>query len=339
MCTGCGRGGLICGEVLWGGELTDRMPITTYTTREWGCHEFFVFCSLWLSPKNSTALEISFPMTTASKTPKITVLIPCKNERMNIRACIESVRGFADEILVADSGSTDGTMEIVRQIGDCRLIEREYITSGDFKNWAIPQASHEWVFLIDSDERITPELTEEILATVQSPDACDGYWVFRDNHFMGHPIKHCGWNHDVVNRLFRRDMARYEGPSDHGEVVISSGNVGTLNNRMLHYTYWSYDQAFQKFQRYTSLQAQQWYDQGRKPSYFQLVTRGPFRFFRDYFLLLGFLDGIPGFQISALAGFYSYMKQARLWELYYAKKQPDSDANLAEKERSAAKAA
>src|SRR5262245_65872301 len=94
--------------------------------------------------------------------PKLTVLIPCKNERLNIKDCIESVRGIADEILVADSGSTDGTLDIVRELGGCRIIEREYVNSANFKNWAIPQAKHEWVLVVDADERVTPDLAEEI---------------------------------------------------------------------------------------------------------------------------------------------------------------------------------
>ena len=95
-------------------------------------------------------------------TAKLTVLIPCKDERRNIRACIESVQAIADEMLIADSGSTDGTLDIVRDIGGCRIIEREYINSANFKNWAIPQAKHEWVLVVDADERVTPELADEI---------------------------------------------------------------------------------------------------------------------------------------------------------------------------------
>lgn len=254
----------------------------------------------------------------------LTVLIPCKNERLNIRPCIESARELAAEVLVADSGSTDGTLEIARSLG-CRIIEREYRTSGDFKNWAIPQAHHEWVLLLDADERLTPELAAEIKALLEMGPDRDGYWIYRANHFMGHPIHHCGWNHDKVLRLFRRDLARYEGPSDHGEVKIETGQVGVLENRMPHFTYWSYDQLFQKFHRYTSLQAQQWYDAGRRPSYFLMIFNPFFRFFRSYLLQLGFLDGAAGLQISLMAGFYSFTKQARLWALHHALPQPDPE--------------
>src|SRR6478752_10802211 len=99
---------------------------------------------------------------------KLSVIIPCKNERENISACVACARQVADEVLVADSGSTDGTLEIARSLG-CRIIEREYGTSGNFKNWAIPQAAHEWVFILDADERITRELAEEIRAAIGEP--------------------------------------------------------------------------------------------------------------------------------------------------------------------------
>src|SRR5262245_425564 len=113
---------------------------------------------------------------------KLTVIIPCKNERENIRACVARALLVAADVLVADSGSTDGTLEIARGLG-CRIIEREYVTSGDFKNWAIPQATYEWVFILDADERITPQLADEIRATLSEPKN-DGYWVYRLNHFM-----------------------------------------------------------------------------------------------------------------------------------------------------------
>ena len=100
---------------------------------------------------------------------KLTVLIPCKNERKNIRPCIESIREIADEILVADSGSTDGTLDIVQDIGGCRIIEREYVYSADLKNWAIPQASYPWVFLLDADERVSADLAQDILRKLRQP--------------------------------------------------------------------------------------------------------------------------------------------------------------------------
>ena len=256
---------------------------------------------------------------------RLTVLVPCKDERLNIRPCIESFQELADEILIADSGSTDGTLEIVEEMGGCRVIEREYRTSGDFKNWAIPQATHEWVLLVDADERVTPEMTAEIRELLSSPQH-DGYWIYRDNHYMGHRIYHNGWNRDKVLRLFRRDISRYVGPSDHGEVHVETNNVGKLKNRFLHFTYWDYDQLFRKFDRYTSLQAQQWYEAGKPPSYLKMLSNPILRFLKSYVLQRGFLDGAAGLQISMIAGFYSFTKQARLWALHHGLQQPDPEA-------------
>src|SRR5687768_15651719 len=157
----------------------------------------------------------------------LTVLIPCKNERRHLAECIASVRPVADEILVADSGSTDGSLEIARELG-CRVIEREYVNSANFKNWAIPQAKHEWVLVLDADERITPKLAAEIRKLLQSPPADkDGYWIDRANHYLGYPIKHCGWNSDAVIRLFRREC-QYETRWVHAEVDLPSSRLGTL---------------------------------------------------------------------------------------------------------------
>ena len=124
---------------------------------------------------------------------KLTVIIPCKNERKNIRPCIESAKLVADEVLVADSGSTDGTLDIVREIGGCRIVEREYINSGNFKNWAIPQAAHR--LGADRRRRRTRHrpLAEEIGALLDDVPRRDGYHIYRANYFLGHRVRHGGW--------------------------------------------------------------------------------------------------------------------------------------------------
>ncbi len=255
---------------------------------------------------------------------RVTVIIPCKNERRNIRPCIESVQPFADEVLVADSGSSDGTLDIVASLGECRIVEREYIHSGDFKNWAIPQASHEWVLILDADERVTPELAREMRECIDRGDR-DGYWVYRNNYLLGHRVRRGGWGHDSVLRLFRRDRGRYHGDTDHAEVVIDTGKVGTLRGRIEHYTSWTYEQCLRKIERYTYWQARVWYEQGRKPSWLRLAANAPLRFLRSYVLHLGFLDGVIGWQVAMLNGYYSYLKQVRLWELHHAIPQPDPE--------------
>ena len=255
----------------------------------------------------------------------LTVIVPCKNEQLNIRQCIESFYSIADEVLIADSGSTDDTIAIAKEFEKVRVISRDYRTSGDFKNWAIPQAQNEYVLIIDADERVTPQLADEIVLELGRGPIYDGFWIKRRNHFMGHEQKHGDARTDRVLRLFHRDRGRYEGPSDHGEVVISTGKVATLKNKMEHYSVWGYDMFFQKFHRYTTLQAEQWQEQGRKTSCFKLLIRPMFRFFREYILQRGIFDGKIGLQQAWIAAFYSFMKQARLWELNNALEQPDAE--------------
>lgn len=256
----------------------------------------------------------------------LTVIVPCKNEQLNIRACIESFFHIADEILIADSGSTDQTMNIAREFDKVRLIERDYITSGDFKNWAIPQASNEWVLIVDADERVKPALATEIVMELSRGPAYDGYWISRENHFMGHPLRYGDARGDGVLRLFHRDRGRYEGPSDHGEIRVSTGKVGKLSEKLAHFSMWNYDQLYDKNSRYTSLQAQQWCEKGRDTSYFNLLVRPMWRFFREFILQRSILDGKAGIQTAWVAAFYSFDKQARLWAMNHGKQQQDPDA-------------
>jgi glycosyltransferase involved in cell wall biosynthesis len=268
---------------------------------------------------------------------KLTVLIPCKNERTNIGPCLDSVASIADELLVADSGSTDGTLEYLRARGDCRIIEREYVYSGDFKNWAIPQCTHDWVLIIDADERVSPELAAEIRAVLDEGPRFDGYWVGRANHLMGHRVRYTDWARDQLIRLFRREVGRYVGPSDHGDVRATTNLYGSLRNPLDHYTLWSWAHYLNKFERYTRVQAEQWHAQGRKPSVRRMLLQPPLRFIREYVLHRGFLDGAVGIQIAWMSAFYSFMKQARLWELHYGLKQSDVEPQaMAAAERKAA---
>jgi FkbM family methyltransferase len=244
---------------------------------------------------------------------RLTVIIPCKNESEHLRACIQSAQAVADEVLVADSGSTDGSKEIALDLG-CRIIEREYRTSGDFKNWAIPQAAHDWVLILDADERITPALANEIRVTLANPHH-DGYWIYRLNYFLGHPIRYGFWKNDRCLRLFRRDLGRYIGPTDHAEVELTRGTVGALRQCMTHYSCASYDQYLPKLSRYADVQSRVWHAKRRRSSWAQLLFRFPLRFIQGYILRLGFLDGLAGLQVCLLVAYLSYLKHAYLWQL------------------------
>jgi len=247
--------------------------------------------------------------------PKLTVLIPCKDELPHIRACIESVRAVADEILIADSGSTDGTLEVVRSIGGCRLIQREYVNSADFKNWAIPQARHPWVLVIDADERLTPELAAEIRQLLKSEPPSAGYALRRQNFFLGHPIRYCGWGTPRLVRLFRRDDCRYELRRVHASVVVPGGEAGELQNMLLHHTAIDLERFVSKQERYSTWAALDAYDAGKRSSFWRLATHAPLRLLQLLVLRGGMFDGRAGVVVCGLVAWYTFLKDAKLWAL------------------------
>lgn len=248
---------------------------------------------------------------------KLTVLIPCKNESANIAACIDSVREVADEILVADSLSTDDTLAIVEQRGGCRVIEREFIGYADFKNWAIPQASHPWVLIVDADERLTPELCAAIKQTLAQPaEQIDAYAMLRRNFFLGQEIRYSTWGHHDVVRLFRRDRVRYKNVRVHETLEVAADRVARLAGSMLHYSFTSYGQYLTKCNQYAELLAKESYSRGKRSHWFGLAVTPWLKFIQAYLLQGGFLDGKAGFQVAMLSAIWGpYLKYARLWEL------------------------
>ena len=258
----------------------------------------------------------------------ISVIIPVKNEIENLVACIASARLIATEVIVADSGSTDGTLEFAKQYAD-RVVEREYGNSGDFKNWAIPQANHEWVFIIDADERITPELAYEIQQTLAAPHDLQAYSVPRRNFFLGYPLDHGDWARDRVTRLILRDHCRYKLHTDHAEIEVAGGKEGRLEEKLVHYTAWDLDSYLIKMQHYAKQQADLWAQQGRRPRIRNLVCNAPLRFLRGYVLQAGFRDGMIGFHLACLTAYYSFLKQFLLWQKCCGKSLTDFEPDYA----------
>jgi glycosyltransferase involved in cell wall biosynthesis len=257
----------------------------------------------------------------AAPRPPLSVIIPTYNEEENLPDCLASV-GFADDILVADSFSTDGTLEIARRAG-ARVVQREYGYSAQQKNWAIPQARHEWVLLVDADERVTPALRDEILHTLERRPAADGYWIRRANHFLGKRIRHCGWGTDKVIRLFRRDVSRYQDRQVHAEIDLP-GPLPVLDHPLEHHTFRSFGQYWRKLDLYSEWGARQMYLEGRRAGAAQILLRPLGRFIRMYVLRLGFLEGAHGVVLSMLGAFTVYLKYARLWEMRLGADRPGS---------------
>jgi len=251
--------------------------------------------------------------------PKLTVIIPCKDEAHNIRDCVQSVRPVADEVLVADSGSTDGTLDIVRQLGACRIIEREYICCSSFKNWAIPQAKHPWVLICDADERLSEELAEEIQQLLAGKPRHAGYEIGFRPYFLGYELRFSGIQSVTSIRLFRKSVSRYAQMRVHSDVAVSTGNVGRLQGRFLHYTCQCLNRFTQTQNRYSSWSAEDMYENGKRVGFWGVLLRPPLRFLQFYVQRLGFLDGIGGLLSCSFTAFYTFLKYAKLWELQHSK--------------------
>ncbi len=241
----------------------------------------------------------------------LSVLVPTWNEAANLRACLESAR-WAEEVVVVDSGSTDGTLEIARSLAD-RVLEHDYVNSAAQKNWALPLLTHRWVLIVDADERVTPALRAEIERVLADPGRADGYWIRRANHFLGRPIRSAGWQRDKVLRLFDRTKGAY-GPRHVHEEVRVEGRVAILRERLTHDTYRDLDQYFRKFDRYTRWSAEDLKERGVRASLPRLLFRPWLRFLRMYVLEGGFREGRHGLVLCWLAAFSVFTKYARRWE-------------------------
>lgn len=242
----------------------------------------------------------------------LTAIVPSYNESHNIVEVLKTV-DFCDEVILVDSNSTDNTVELARPYFT-KLLTREYEHSASQKNWAIPQAVNEWILLIDADERVTPALREEIINLLPKLDDRDevGYWVGRRNFFMGKQVRYSGWKNDKVIRLFRKSKCKYIDKHVHSE-ILADGNIGRLDNKLLHYKYVSIDHHVMKLQRYASLQARDFDKKVGKITAFHLVLKPLWGFIKHYFLQKGFLDGFVGFAIAYLRGYGIFMRYVKLW--------------------------
>jgi glycosyltransferase involved in cell wall biosynthesis len=241
---------------------------------------------------------------------KLTVIVPTYNEEKNVRDCLESVK-WADEIIVVDSFSTDSTVEICREY-PVKLVQHEYVNSAAQKNWILPQTANRWVLIVDSDERVTREMREEIKTLLESGPGCDGYWIRRKNRFMGKEIRFCGWQRDRVLRLFDRDKGRYEDKHVHADVELQ-GNVGILRECLLHDTYKDFSSYLRKLDKYTDWGAEDLATRGKARGVLSLAARPAGRFVRMYLFQLGFLDGVRGFIICTLGATSVFLKYAKFW--------------------------
>jgi glycosyltransferase involved in cell wall biosynthesis len=245
--------------------------------------------------------------------PGVSATIITLNEAANIEACLASV-AWVDEVVVVDSGSTDGTTDLARARG-ARVIARDWPGSyAAQKNFAAGEAAHDWILSVDADERVTTALASEIRAVLASGPPAAGYRIPRVTWHLGRWIRTTDWYPDYQLRLYDRRRATWPPRLVHESVRVD-GAPGYLKSDLEHYAYRDISHHHQAMDRYTTLAARQMHEQGRRAGAFDLVLHPPAAFLRNYLLKRGCLDGLPGFVISAMNAYYVFLKFAKLWEL------------------------
>lgn len=245
---------------------------------------------------------------------KVSVTIIAFNEADNIEDCLKSVQ-WADEIIVVDSGSSDATFEISKKYTD-KVFFNKWEGFAKQKSFALSLANNNWVLSLDADERITPELKEEILNSDLS--GADGYYIWRKNYFLDKAIKYCGWGSDYQLRLFRKDKTKLTDRLVH-EGFIVDGKTSSLKNKMIHLTHTDLKKTFSKINDYSTLEAEEKYKR-KNINGFTMILYPLIAFIQHYFFRKGFLDGVHGLMVSinhAMTKLQVYMK---IWEINKVKR-------------------
>lgn len=247
----------------------------------------------------------------------ISVVIVCKNEAAIIGTTLKSLQGLTDDIIVYDNGSTDDTLTIAGGF-NARVHRGAWEGFGKTKTKANSLAKYDWILSLDADEAIDEELKRSLLAF--EPGNETTVYNLRFKNFLGNKwIKYGEWGHDVHIRLFNRKIARWNDEPVHEALITPPGiTIKKIKGFVLHYTVKDEGEYAKKTTHYAMLSAQKYYRQGKKPSWFKLRLSPGFNFFNYYILKLGFLDGHEGFVCAKMTAHYTFLKYARLRELYKA---------------------
>lgn len=242
---------------------------------------------------------------------RVSALVTTFNEAHTIAGCLDSLR-FCDEIVVVDSFSTDDTVAIASSFPDVRVLHRRYLGGASQKNWAIDRLRHDWVLILDADERVTPELRHEIEGVLAEPAPATAYSIPRRTFALGRQVRFSGWQHDRVVRLFRRDAARYPNRRVHAD-MRTLNPPRPLSEPFDHHMVESLTEYAQRLQRYAWWGAAQLWRDGRRAGAWQVVVRPLWRFARTFLFQLGFLEGLRGFLMCGLQAYGTFLKYATLW--------------------------
>ena len=228
--------------------------------------------------------------------------------------CLASLEGIAQQIVVVDTNSTDGTLEIAKNHGAVISQPADWPGFGPQKNRALDLATSDWVLSLDADERLTPALRSEILTAIHHSAHVDCFAIPRLSWYCGRFIRHSGWSPDFVDRLFKRGTARFSDDLVH-ERLIPNGQVAKLENPMLHFSFMDFSQVLQKIDRYSTASAEQAFAKGRRSNPLKAILHGIWAFIRTYFIRAGFLDGYQGLALALSNAEGSYYRYMKIWLL------------------------
>ncbi|MDP2981362.1 MAG: glycosyltransferase family 2 protein [Candidatus Omnitrophota bacterium] len=243
---------------------------------------------------------------------KLSVVTIAKNEEANIAACINSAKGWADEHIVVDDFSSDRTVEIAKANGAI-VFQRHMDIEGVHRNWAYERAKNEWVLSLDADEEVTQELKDEISRAIQS----DEYVVYNiplRTYIGNYWVQYGGWYPGGKDRLFKKTKFRYEETGVHPRVFYD-GKCGHLKSDIIHKGYEDFAELFRGLNGQTTLEAQKWFNEGRKVGVGLMLWKATDRFFRAYIAKKGYKDGVVGFVVAANGALYQIFSYAKYWEL------------------------
>lgn len=245
---------------------------------------------------------------------KLSVGIITYNEEERLGRTLNSVKDIADEIIIVDSYSTDATEDIALKY-NCKFIKQKWLGYGLQKNVAINNCSGEWILLIDADEVISEGLKKSIIKNIHNNDDKNVFEIYFTTVCFGKKIKYGGWSGSYRIRLFKNGSGKYNNNHVHEEFITEQKRY-RLHEEILHYSYESIEDYLNKFNRYTSEGAKEYFKRKKNVNIFSLLINSVFKFIRMYFIRFGFLDGYEGLLLSILSANYTYVKYSKLRELY-----------------------
>jgi len=243
----------------------------------------------------------------------ISVVVLTKNEERNIQGCLESVAGWAGEIIVVDDESTDRTVDIAGRFTD-KIIIRKMDIEGKQRNFAYAQAKNLWVLSLDADERLTPELREEIREVLENRPKENGFTIPRRNYIGDYWVKHGGWYPSPQLKMFRKDKFLYEEVGVHPRAFMDDP-CGHLTCDIIHYSYRNLEDFLHKLNNQTTREAEKWFKQNKPMRWMRFIWRTIDRFIRTYIGRKGYKDGFIGFAVAFYAGLYQFMSYLKYREL------------------------